>query len=96
MKKIFSSRTIRPGALIFGMYHHLVDLYQSCLNYAPGVENCPALGVTCFTQACCNHLDGEERAGCFAWFVFLVSCGGWAALPRGAAGLSAVCGCGIS
>ena len=35
-------------------------------------------------------------AGCFAWFVFLVSRGGWAALPRGAAGLSAVCGCGIS
>ena len=27
---------------------------------------------------------------------FLVSRGGWAALPRGAAGLSAVCDCGIS
>ena len=35
-------------------------------------------------------------AGCFAWFVFLVSRGGWAALPRGATGLSAVCDCGIS
>ena len=35
-------------------------------------------------------------AGCFAWFVFLVSRGGWAALPHGAAGLSAVCGSGIS
>ena len=35
-------------------------------------------------------------AGCFAWDVFLVSRGGWAALPRGAVGLSAVCGCGIS
>ena len=34
-------------------------------------------------------------AGCFAWFVFLVSRGGWAALPRGAMGLSAVCDCGI-
>ena len=34
----------------------------------------------------CNHLDEEERAGCFAWFVFLVSRGGWAALPRGAMG----------
>ena len=22
----------------------------------------------------CNHLEGEERAGCFALFVFLVSC----------------------
>ena len=44
----------------------------------------------------CSHLDGEEGAGCFAWFVFLVSRGGWAALPRGATGLSAVCDCGIS
>ena len=35
-------------------------------------------------------------AGCFAWFVFLVSRGGWAALPCGAAGLSGVCDCGIS
>ena len=38
----------------------------------------------------------EGGADCFAWFVFLVSRGGWAALPRGAAGLSAVCDCGIS
>ena len=44
----------------------------------------------------CNHLDGEERAGCFALFVFLVSRDGWAALPRCAMGLSAVCVCGIS
>ena len=41
-------------------------------------------------------IGGEERAGCFAWFVFLVSRGGWAALPRGATGLSAVCTCGIT
>ena len=34
--------------------------------------------------------------GCFAYFVFLVSRDGWAALPRGASGLSAVCDCGIS
>ena len=33
---------------------------------------------------------------CFTWFVFLVSRGGWAALPRGTMGLSAVCDCGIS
>ena len=42
----------------------------------------------------CNHLDGEERAGCFALFVFLVSrdyC-----FPHDATGLSAVCDCGIS
>ena len=35
----------------------------------------------------CNHLDGEERAGCFAWFVFLVS---------SVMGLSAVRDSGIS
>ena len=34
--------------------------------------------------------------GCFAWFVFLVSCDGCVALPRGAIGLSAVCDRGIS
>ena len=33
---------------------------------------------------------------CFAWFVFLVSRGGWAAILRGASGFSAVCDCGIS
>ena len=32
----------------------------------------------------CNHLDGEERDACFAWFVFLVSRGCCVALPRGA------------
>ena len=41
--------------------------------------------------------DGRmERAGCFAWFVFLMSRGGCAALPRNATGLSVVCDCGIS
>ena len=38
----------------------------------------------------------EERAGCFALYVFLVSRDCCVALPRGAMGLSAVCDCGIS
>ena len=38
----------------------------------------------------------DLQAGCFAWFVFLLSRGGVAALPRGAVGLSVVCDCGIS
>ena len=38
----------------------------------------------------------RRGAGCFVWFVFLVSRGSWAALPCGAMGLSAVCDCGIS
>ena len=44
--KIFSSETTRPRALLFGMYHHLVDLYQNCSNYSPGAKNGPAPGVT--------------------------------------------------
>ena len=44
----------------------------------------------------CNHLDREERAVCFAKFVFLVSHCCCVALPCGAMGLSAVCDCGIS
>ena len=37
-EKIFLSETIRPRAMIFGMYrHHLVD-------YAPGAKNGPAPG----------------------------------------------------
>ena len=43
-----------------------------------------------------SHLDGEERAGCFALFVFLVSRDCCVALHRGEMGLSAVCDCGIS
>ena len=34
-------------------------------------------------------------ARCLAWFVFLVSRGGWVALPRGVVGFSAVSDCGI-
>ena len=44
----------------------------------------------------CNHLDGKERAGWFAKYIFLVSRDGNVALPRGAMGLFAVCDCGIS
>ena len=40
-----------------------------------------------------NHLDGEERAGCF---VLLVSSDCCVALPHGSMGLSAVCDCGSS
>ena len=34
-QKIFLSETKRPRALIFGMKHHLVDIYQVCSDYAP-------------------------------------------------------------
>ena len=38
-EKIFLSETTRPIALIFGMYHHLVDCYQVCSNYAPWAKH---------------------------------------------------------
>ena len=41
-KKIFWPKTIMPRALIFGMKHQLVDLYQVCSNYTPGAKNGPA------------------------------------------------------
>ena len=43
-----------------------------------------------------NSSDQMASVFCFAKFAFLVSCDGWAALPRGATGLYAVCDCGIS
>ena len=43
----------------------------------------------------CNPFGGEDRADCFAWFVFLVSGDINVALPHGVMGLSAVSDCGI-
>ena len=37
-EKTFLSETIKPRALIFGMKHHLVDLYQVSSNWTPGVK----------------------------------------------------------
>ena len=34
----------QPRALIFGMQHCLVDLYQVCSNGGPGVQNGPGAG----------------------------------------------------
>ena len=46
----------------------------------------------------CNHLEGEERAGCFPLTVFLMSCVSQCsgALSHGCVGWSALCDCGIS
>ena len=43
--KIFFSETRRHRALIFGMQHLLVDLYQDCSYDVPGVKTGPAPGV---------------------------------------------------
>ena len=45
----------------------------------------------------CNHLEEEEKVGCFAVIVlqmYFYKC--YVALPCGAVGWSAVCDCGIS
>ena len=46
----------------------------------------------------CDHLEEEEKTGCFAIIVFQMYCyyKCYVTLPRGALGWSAVCDCGIS
>ena len=63
-----------------------------------GVCDCSMFccALLCVHSGVAVILVGRGGAGCFAWFVFLVSCGVWVAPPRGAMGLSAVCDCGIS
>ena len=39
MKKILLSETTRLRALIFGLMHHLLDLYQVCSNYTHAAKN---------------------------------------------------------
>ena len=48
---IFLSEITMPRALIFGMKHDLVNLYQVCSNYISGAKNGPTPGATCFTLA---------------------------------------------
>ena len=44
IKKIFLSEFTMPKALIFGMKHYLVNLYQVFSNDAPGAKNWPRPG----------------------------------------------------
>ena len=62
-----------------------------------GFSNCSMFwcALLC-VHSFCNHLDVEERAGCFALFVLLVSGDCCVALPRDATRLYAVCDCGIA
>ena len=62
-----------------------------------GFSNCSMFccSLLCLFQLC-NHLDGVERADCFALFVFLVSRDCCVVLPHDTTGLTAVCDCGIS
>ena len=47
--KIFLSETIRVRATKFGMYLHLMGLYQVSSNYSLGVKFDPTPGVASFT-----------------------------------------------
>ena len=82
---------LSKAAVLFLLTHCLLllQLCESVIVLCIVVRNLMSILV-------CNHLDGEERADCFAWFVLLVSRDGCVALLRGAMSLSAVCGCGIS
>ena len=44
LHRLILGETTRPRALIFGMKHHLVKLYQVCSNYMPGAKNGPPPG----------------------------------------------------
>ena len=54
--KFFFSETRKCRALIFGMKHFLVDLFQDCSYDAPGVKSGPAPGVTSS-----KHRNKEEK-----------------------------------
>ena len=47
---------IRPRLTKFCIQLHVVDLYQECPNYSPGVKFGPALGVTSFSLACIGKI----------------------------------------
>ena len=51
IKNIFLSKTTRLKALIFGLWHNLLDLYQVCSNYAP-VAKCHRLGHMFYKGVC--------------------------------------------
>ena len=53
-----------PRALIFGMYHHLVDLYQVRSNFIPGAKNGPAPVVNCFTYAYIGKKNIGNKSTC--------------------------------
>ena len=53
-----------------------------------GFCNC---SMFCCALLCVHTSDGEDRAGCFALFVFLVSHDCCVALPHDATGLFAIC-----
>ena len=60
--KFFFSETRKCRALIFGMKHLLVDLYQDCSYDAPGVKTGLAPGVTSSKH---RNKDGKVQNSSF-------------------------------
>ena len=60
--KFFFSETRKCRALIFGMKHLLVDLYQDCSYDAPGVKTGLAPGVTILKH---RNKDGKLHNSSF-------------------------------
>ena len=83
-------------------YVLILSVWEVQKTYVTLEERLNACFRFCFTvlyvhSSCAsNHPVGEEIAGCFTRFVFLVSRDFCVALPYGAMGLSAVCYFGIS
>ena len=70
-----------------------------CLLSFPLWDSVIVLYMLCYFMSILvlqSHSDGEERASCFAYCVFLVSGDCCVALPRIAVCLPAVCACNIS
>ena len=61
-EKIFLSDTTRPRAFIFGMKHHLVNLYQVCSNYIPGAKNVPAPGSHVLHRL--KYREKQKKSSC--------------------------------
>ena len=65
-EKIFLSKTTGPRALIFGMWHHLVDLYQVCSSNTPGPKMAPPWGSKVLhrlIQGKCDKIFLSETTG---------------------------------
>ena len=79
MKKS-SPETTRPRGLIFGMLLYLVDLYQICSNYAPGVKTGLPKVSTGTWSAISRYVSFKQKSGeryratCFkgCWVVFFI------------------------
>ena len=80
------------------MWYLIVSIPDLCTITYFYVDPCFIMNYLVSSLVICNHLGGEERAGCFAWIVFLMSCDCLRSVifPHGAMERSAVSDCGIS